>query len=69
MSLIQVVGFKDMHPMQVQALMELVKFAIETAAQSSEQSQVKNAEHLCDEMVRLFGGNGVSVTIANAQEI
>lgn len=69
MKSIQSVGFQDMHPMQVKALMDLVKLTIETAAQSNEQSQVKNAEHVCDEVVRLFGGNGVNVTIVNEQEI
>jgi hypothetical protein len=57
MKLIQSVGFLDMHPLQVKALMDLVKLTIKTAAQSNEQSQVKNAEHVCDEMVRLFVRN------------
>ena len=37
MKLIQSVGFLDMHPLQVKALMDLVKLTIKTAAQSNEQ--------------------------------
>ena len=69
MNSIRSVGFRDMHPMQVQAVIDLLRLTIEMASHSNEQSRIKKAEHACDELVRLFGGNSFSVTIANEQEI
>ena len=63
------VSLRDMHKMQVESLMELVGFTLQISAQSNDPVLVRKAEDICDEMVRLFGGNGVNVTIVNEQEI
>ena len=57
------VSLRDMHKMQVEALMDLVGFTLQIAAQSNDPALVRNAEGICDEMVRLFGGVGVSIKI------
>ena len=58
-----IVGLKDMHPMQVKALMDFVGTAVELAAHTQEREIVSDVEAMADELVRLFGGNGVRVTI------
>ena len=57
------VSLRDMHEMQVEALLDLVGFTLQIAARSNEPALVQRAEDICDEMVRLFGGGGVSVKI------
>ncbi len=57
------VSLRDMHKMQVESLMELVGFTLQISAQSNDPVLVQKAEDICDEMVRLFGGVGVSVKI------
>jgi len=59
----KIVGLKDMHPMQVKALMDFVGTAVELAAHTQEREIVSDVEAMADELVRLFGGNGVRVTI------
>jgi len=58
-----IIGLKDMHPMQVKALMDFVGTAVELAAHTQEREIVSDVEAMADELVRLFGGNGVRVTI------
>ena len=56
-------GLKDMHPMQVEALMEFVGVTLQLAALSDDQEILSETEELADSLVRLFGGNGVKVVI------
>jgi len=58
-----IIGLKDMHPMQVKALMDFVGTAVELAANTQDREIVSDVEAMADELVRLFGGNGVRVTI------
>lgn len=51
-------GFKDMHPMQIEALMEVVAAAMCMAAEIGPDA-LQETEEAVDEMVKIFGGNGV----------
>jgi hypothetical protein len=56
-------GLKDMHPMQVEALMEFVGVTMELAALTDDHEILSETEALADSLVRLLGGNGVRVVI------
>tara|TARA_R110002126_G_scaffold123003_1_gene264851 strand:+ start:65 stop:307 length:243 start_codon:yes stop_codon:yes gene_type:complete len=57
------VGLKDMHPMQVEALMELISMTINLASQTKDPEVLEDVESYCDEMVKLFGGVGVKIDV------
>ena len=57
------VGLKDMHPVQVEALMELISMTINLASQTKDVEILEDVEAYCDEMVKLFGGIGVRLDI------
>ena len=54
-------GFKDMHPMQIEALMEVVAAAMCLAAEVGPEA-LQETEDAVDAMVKIFGGNGVVTT-------
>ena len=56
-------GLKDMHPMQVKALMDLIGMTINLATSTEDMEIIEDVEAYCDELVKLFGGNGVKITI------
>jgi hypothetical protein len=55
-------GLKQMHTVQVEALLEFIQDALNLAAMTEDKDIVLEVENKADEMIRLFGGNGVSVT-------
>jgi hypothetical protein len=57
------VSLRDMHPMQVQHLMELVGLTLNLAAHTRDSDVIDDTEAFCDELVKLFGGVGVSMSI------
>ena len=57
------IGLKDMHPMQVKALMDLIGVTLNLASKTKDMKRLTDVEADCDELVRLFGGNGVSVKV------
>ena len=57
------VGLKDMHPVQVEALMELISMTINLASQTKDVEILDDVEAYCDEMVKLFGGIGVRLEV------
>ncbi len=57
------IGLKDMHPMQIGALMELIGTTLKLAANTKDRNLLTSVESDCDELVKLFGGVGVSVTV------
>ena len=57
------IGFKDMHPMQVEALTELVGIALNLASLSEVNEIFEETAAYCDELVKLFGGSGVSMSV------
>ena len=60
---IKSVGLKDMHHLQVQGLMDSIGMTLKIAAQTKDLELLQEVESECDELVKLFGGAGVSVTI------
>lgn len=59
----QTLGLKDMHRMQVQALMEFVGTTIELAARTNDKIIMDDVEAMSDELIKLFGGVGVRVQV------
>jgi hypothetical protein len=57
------IGLKDMHPMQVKALLNLIGVTLNLAAKTEDMKRLADVEADCDELVRMFGGNGVSVKV------
>ena len=58
---IKAMGFKQMHTVQVEALLMFVQDALNLATMTEDQDIIADVEQTADELVRLFGGNGVSV--------
>lgn len=56
-------GFKDMHPMQMEAIMRLIHTSINLASLCDESDIVNEVTAEADELVKLFGGTGVTLTI------
>ena len=56
-------GLRQMHPMQVQALMDFVGMSLNLASMTDDDIIIEEAEAAADEMIRLFGGNGIKLTI------
>jgi len=57
------IGFKDMHPMQVEALTELVGIALNLASLAEDNEIFEETAAYCDELVKIFGGSGVSMSV------
>tara|TARA_R110002020_G_scaffold474229_1_gene705030 strand:+ start:909 stop:1118 length:210 start_codon:yes stop_codon:yes gene_type:complete len=60
---IKSLGFKEMHPMQVEALVDLINRALSLACMTGDDEIIQEIEQSSDEVIHLFGGNGVSVKI------
>lgn len=58
------VGIKDMHPAQIEALIQFIGLALHLASQFEDDDAIEVVEEQADEMIRLFGGNGVKVNLA-----
>lgn len=54
-------GFKDMHPMQVEAVLTVIGIALNLASNWG-GDVYEETEEAVDEMVKLLGGNGVIST-------
>jgi hypothetical protein len=52
-----------MHPMQVEALTELVGIALNLASLAEDNEIFEETAAYCDELVKLFGGSGVSMSV------
>ena len=57
------IGLRDMHPMQIEALKSLIGVTLELAVKIDDQELIDNVEADCDELLQLFGGNGIKVTV------
>tara|TARA_R100000995_G_scaffold72934_1_gene41712 strand:+ start:471 stop:680 length:210 start_codon:yes stop_codon:yes gene_type:complete len=60
---IKSLGFKEMHPMQVEALVDLINRALNLACMTGDDEIIQEIEQSSDEVIHLFGGNGVSIKI------
>jgi hypothetical protein len=49
--------------MQVQALLELVGIAMNLASLSEDNEILEDTTLYCDELIKLFGGNGVRMAV------
>jgi len=58
---IKAMGFKQMHQAQVEALLMFVQDALRLAAMTEDPDILADVEQSADELVRMFGGNGVSL--------
>ena len=60
---IKAMGFKQMHQVQVKAVLDFVQDAIHLAAMTDDPEILADVEQTADELIRLFGGTGVTVKI------
>lgn len=58
------VGFRDMHPMQVDMLTEFIAMAVDLASMSEDPDVLDTVTDAADDLVKLFGGNGVHVQLS-----
>ena len=56
-------GLREMHPMQVESLMEFIGVALNLATMTDDDDVIKETEAFADELIKLFGGNGIKLTI------
>jgi len=58
---LKALGFKNMHQAQVEALLMFVQDSLSLAAMTEDKDILSDVEQSADELVRLFGGNGISL--------
>jgi len=56
-------GMKDMHPAQVEALIDFVATSLNPAHLTNDQDMMDETEAAADELIRMFGGNGIKITV------
>lgn len=56
-------GLKDMHQVQVESLLEFISITLNLATLTNNQDVIDDTEALADELIKLFGGNGIRLTI------
>ena len=56
-------GLRQMHPMQVEALMDFIGWAVDLSVLSMDENLVQETEASADELVRMFGGKGVRIEV------
>ena len=56
-------GLKEMHPMQIESLMEFIGVTLNLATMTEDDDVIKETEAFADELIKLFGGNGIKLTI------
>jgi hypothetical protein len=57
------VSFRQMHEMQVEALTDFIAMAINLASAVGDELLVDDVTDAADELVKMFGGNGVQVEV------
>ena len=60
---LEALGFKQMHRVQVNAVMGFVEIALNLAVLADDENILEETEFAADELVRLFGGAGVAVRV------
>jgi|TARA_S200002703_G_scaffold156762_1_gene163091 hypothetical protein len=56
-------GLRQMHPMQVEALMDFVGTTIKLAAETGDNKTLLDVEASADELIKLFGGRGIRIEV------
>ena len=52
-----------MNPLQVKAFMKFIDLSFEFAAQPCDRENLKKLEDAGSDLIQLFGGNGLKVTV------
>ena len=60
---IDTVVFKEMHPMQVQALLKVVERTMRLAVCTDDDDIIEDVTEHVNDMIQLFGGLGVKVDV------
>ena len=55
------IGLKQMHPMQVESLMDFIGLSLMAAAETGEDDLINQTEQKADELIRIFGGSGIRI--------
>jgi hypothetical protein len=56
-------GLKQMHPMQVEALMNMVNISLRLASMIDDEDILEEVEAEANDLVQLFGGGGLRVKV------
>ena len=56
-------GLRQMHPMQIEALMDFIGWAVDLSVLSMDEGLVQETEGMADELGRMFGGKGVRIEV------
>jgi len=59
-------GLKDMHKMQVDTLVEFISITLNLATLTKDDQIIEDTEAFADELLKIFGGNGIKLTIEEA---
>jgi len=59
-------GLRDMHKMQVDTLIEFIGITLNLATLTKDDQIIEDTEALADELLKIFGGNGIKLTIEEA---
>lgn len=60
---IKTVGFKQMHQIQIDAIIDYIAVAINCAAALKDKEVLAEVEEDSDELIKLFGGKGLHVVV------
>jgi|TARA_R100000951_G_C2620199_1_gene174209 hypothetical protein len=60
---LKTLGFKQMHQMQIDALLDLINKAINVACITGDEDIIEEVERCADDLIHLFGGNGVTIKV------
>ena len=58
-------GLKQLHPMQVETLMDFIGLSLMAGAESGEDDLMEQIEYKADELIRMFGGSGIKIKHAD----
>ena len=60
---LKTLSLRQMHHMQVEALLGFVGVSLNLAALTNDKEILEETEAEADELIRLFGGNGIKLTV------
>ena len=53
----------DMHPMQIDALMNLIGVSLTVASALEDESAIETVKESADDLIQLLGGTGINIKI------
>jgi len=60
---LKALGFKQMHQMQIDCLVDYIASAVNLASIIGDQDINEEIEAQSDELIKIFGGNGLKVSV------